>query len=188
MLISTFHWWLAWLLFWASATAPGDARFVNCRIWFFRNTACEAGEHRQGRWFEARDSGISQDNMKTLLIERERPGGQSLASRLIPPLFKLFLADIDGNGSDDLIAGVERKIRGRTWKRVYVYEARRPDFPPLWLGSRLSFVLDDFSVVTIRGKPGLRARERRFGRRIESDYLWYTFGFRTISAREDPKP
>ena len=208
MVISTLHWWLSWLLFWASAIPSEDGGFVNRRIWYFPKTGCTTdgggwtapSEHSRptsrllrvgsahGRWFEAVDSGASKDSLKVLLIEREQPGGMPLARRLTPPLFKLFLADIDGNGADDLIAGVERTIRGRAWKRVYVYEARRPDFPPLWLGSRLSFVLDDFSVVTVRGRPGLRAAERRYGRRVTSEYLWYTFGFRTVSSREDPTP
>lgn len=188
MVISTLHWWLVWLLFWASAMPSEDGDFVNRRVWYFPSTACITGSFPHGRWFEAVDSGISKNSLNVLLIERARPGGTPLARRLTPPLFKLFLADIDGNGMDDLIAGVERTIRGRIWKRVYVYESRPPDFPPLWLGSRLSFVLDDFSVVTVRDRPGLRAVERQYGRRVTSEYLWYTFGFRSVSSREDPTP
>lgn len=131
---------------------------------------------------------MKSDSLKTLLIEREWPGGKPVGRRFVPPLFKLYLADIDGNGSEDLIAGVERTIRGRVWRRVYVYQSRRPDFPPLWLGSRLSFVLEDFSLTKVRGRLALRAVERHFGKRVSSDYLWYTFGFRTVSSREDPEP
>ncbi|HOT27985.1 MAG TPA: hypothetical protein PLU72_07330 [Candidatus Ozemobacteraceae bacterium] len=188
MVISTLHWWLAWLLFWAAAIPSEDGGFVNRRVWYFPKTFGTSGASPHGRWFEAVDSGVSNDSLNVLLIERARPGGTPLAGRLTPPLFKLLLADIDGNGTDDLIAGVERTIRGRVWKRVYVYESRHPDFPPLWLGSRLSFVLDDFNVVSVRGRPGLRAVERRYGRKVTSEYLWYTFGFRTVSSREDPTP
>lgn len=188
MLISTFHWWLAVLLFWTSAMPSDGGNFANRRVWYFPNTSFKPDDHPHGRWFEAIDSGLAKDGLKNVLIEREHPFGKPLARRLTPPVFKLFLVDIDRNGTDDLIAGVERTIRGRKWKRVYVYESRHPDFPPLWLGSRLSFVLDDFSIVTVRGRPGLRAAERHFGRKVTSEYLWYTFGFRTVSSREDHAP
>ncbi|HNW33758.1 MAG TPA: hypothetical protein PKM25_02420 [Candidatus Ozemobacteraceae bacterium] len=180
------QWWLVWWLFWATNVPHDEGVFAARQVWFFRDAVCEPRQTAvPGRWFEIRASGIENDSLKTLLIERSGPAGIPLGRRLIPRVFKLYLADIDGNGTDDLIAGVERTIRGRTWKRVYVYQARRPDFPPLWLGSRLSYVLDDFCVTHIRGRPGLHATEKHFGRSVSSAYLWYHFGFRTVSSRED---
>jgi len=186
-MIFTFHWWLLWWLFWATGVPREEGIFAARQVWFFRDAVREPGQASgSGRWFEIRASGSGNDSLQSLLVERTGPAGIPIGRRLIPRVFRLYLADIDGNGSDELIAGVERTIRGRLWRRVYVYQARRPDFPPLWLGSRLSFVLKDFRITRIRGRTGLRAVETQFGKTVSSEYLWYHFGFRTVSSREHP--
>lgn len=176
----TIFWLLAWWQFWATSAPRAEGVFVRRQIWFFPDEG--------GRWFEARAGIPHRNDAATLLLERTGPSGRPIGRRFIPPLFRLHFADIDGDGSGDLVAGIERRIRGRVWRRVYVYRAKRPDFPPLWLGSRLSFVLRDFELVRISGRAGLRAKELRFGKPVVSRYLWYTFGFRSVSAREDLQP
>jgi len=179
-LIEAIFWMLAWWQLWATSAPWDEGAFVRRQVWYFPDEG--------GRWFEARTGLPHRNDAATLLLERTGPSGRPIGRRLLPPLFRLHLADIDADGSCELIAGIERTIRKKTWRRVYVYRARRPDFPPLWLGSRLSFVLRDFTVTPVRGRTGLRASELRFGRPVVSTYLWYTFGFRTVSAREDHRP
>ena len=95
--------------------------------------------------------------------------------RLPYPVYQYQTGDIDGDGRTDAIVGVVKATRFYPQKarRIYIFKEVNGKVRPLWLGSKLAGVLEDF-----RYKDGkIRALEKAGdGLYVVSDYKWGGFG------------
>ena len=95
--------------------------------------------------------------------------------RLHYPVYRFCTGDVDGNGVEDAMVGVINstrfyKMRGR---RLFIFNNKRGRVRPLWLGSRLGGILQDFRFVDGR----IRSLETTLdGFYVVAEYVWQGFG------------
>ena len=95
--------------------------------------------------------------------------------RLPYPVYQYQTGDVDGDGSIDAIVGVIKATRFYPQKarRIFIFKQVHGKARPLWLGSKLGGILEDFRYVD--GK--IRALEQNGqGQYVVSDYKWGGFG------------
>ena len=95
--------------------------------------------------------------------------------RLPYPVYQYQTGDVDGDGSIDAIVGVIKATRFYPQKarRIFIFKQVNGKARPLWLGSKLGGILEDFRYVD--GK--IRALEQNGqGQYVVSDYKWGGFG------------
>ena len=101
--------------------------------------------------------------------------------RLPYPVYQFQTGDIDGDGQEDAMVGVIKPTRfypeqGRRlfiFKQVHPTSNERKKVRPLWLGSKLGGILEDFRFVD--GK--IRALETTTDSLyVVADYHWAGFG------------
>ena len=95
--------------------------------------------------------------------------------RLPYPVYQYQTGDVDGDGREDAIVGVIKATRFYPEKarRIYIFKLVNGKARPLWLGSKLAGVLEDFRYID--GK--IRAMEEAGdGQYVVSDYKWGGFG------------
>jgi hypothetical protein len=118
----------------------------------------------------------------------ERSGKVIWRQKRLNP-WKLRLADVDGDGRQEIVLGVWKKSPKDPVmaKRVFVYGWNGKRMMPKWLGSRLSRRFVDFDVLQMDGDgvPELIALEVAPGkpRRI-GVYRWRSFGFDWVRAEK----
>ncbi|MBF0409135.1 MAG: hypothetical protein HQM10_17435 [Candidatus Riflebacteria bacterium] len=175
------HFWscAAWLLF-SFFPINGEMEFCPRRCYFFNDAL-------NWRLFEVHENKERIEKYRSILLERDLNSSRTLSVTMLRPVYKLFFADIDRDGRPEIIAGIERAINGRRYRRVYVYSTQNGLIKAKWLGSRLSFVMEDFHVEYRKKLAVIVAREKKFGKLHEGVYVWYHFGFRTISLKEVTK-
>jgi len=105
-------------------------------------------------------------------------------SRELPELqpWKIWLADVDGDGRRELALGVYKAARFDPVprKRLFIYDWPGHDLVPRWLGSRLAFPFDDFAFVDCPGGDGsalFAAESEPGGGHRLMRYQWNGFGF-----------
>lgn len=103
------------------------------------------------------------------------------------PIWHLEIGDVNGDGRDEIIAGLwqRSKLDPNVARRVYVYgvDAKRRSFVPLWRGSALSRPFRDIRLVKCGTKCDLAAIESQHNYpecEWISLYKWDEFGFRRI--------
>lgn len=98
------------------------------------------------------------------------------------------LADVDGDGKLELL--MQWAPPGTDRRRLHVYSAGPSGIVPRWRGSRMSGVLRDFSVPTMRRAGGdpVVTLEHLDGKLSLLMYVWDGFGFAADCTRplEDP--
>lgn len=104
--------------------------------------------------------------------------------------WKLVIADVDGDGKNEVIAGVWKKSPKDPVmaKRVFVYTWNGKRLMPKWLGSRLSRRFIDFTFNDINrdGWDELLALENApGGRHRVAAYRWRVFGFDWLGCSDD---
>ena len=91
--------------------------------------------------------------------------------RLPYPVYQYQTGDVDGDGSIDAIVGVIKATRFYPQKarRIFIFKQVNGKARPLWLGSKLGGILEDFRYVD--GK--IRALEQNGqGQYVVSEYKW----------------
>ena len=95
--------------------------------------------------------------------------------RLPYPVYQYQTGDVDGDGKTDAIVGVIKGTRFYPEKarRIFIFKQVNGKARPLWLGSKLGGILENFRYVN--GK--IRAIEKTCnGQYVVSDYKWGGFG------------
>ena len=95
--------------------------------------------------------------------------------RLPYPVYQYQTGDVDGDGIIDAIVGVIKSTRFYPEKahRIFIFKQVNGKARPLWLGSKLGGILEDFHYID--GK--IRALERTDDNQyVVSDYKWGGFG------------
>ena len=97
--------------------------------------------------------------------------------RLPYPVYQFQTGDIDGDGSEDAMVGVIKPTRffPESGKRLFIFKQVNGKARPLWMGSKLGGILEDF-----RYNDGMiRALERTTDSLyVVSDYKWEGFGMK----------
>ncbi len=91
------------------------------------------------------------------------------------PVYRFCTGDVDGDGSTDAMVGVIKSTRYYREKerRLFIFKNYQGLVRPLWLGSKLGGILEDFRYTD--GK--IRSLERtNDGRYVVAEYRWAHFG------------
>ena len=95
--------------------------------------------------------------------------------RLPYPVYQYQTGDVDGDGRQDAIIGVVKGTRfyPEKGRRIFIFKLVNGKARPMWLGSKLGGILEDFRFID--GK--VRALESADnGLYAVSDYRWGGFG------------
>ncbi len=95
------------------------------------------------------------------------------------PIFHFECADINADGSEDIIVGVIKPARfdSISRKRIFIFKLIDGFIRPLWLGSRVSKPLEYFKVVHSDSINMIRTIElEENGKYLVADYKWQVFG------------
>jgi hypothetical protein len=93
------------------------------------------------------------------------------------PVYQYQTGDVDGDGHIDAIVGVIKSTRFYPEKarRIFIFKEINKKARPMWLGSKLGGILEDFRFVN--GK--IRALESTTDSLYAvSDYVWGGFGMK----------
>ena len=95
--------------------------------------------------------------------------------RLPYPVYQYQTGDVDGDGRTDAIVGVIKSTRFYPEKarRIFIFKNVNGKARPLWLGSKLGGLLEDFRFVDGKIRAIEKAGE---GKYVVADYRWGGFG------------
>ena len=91
------------------------------------------------------------------------------------PVYQFCTGDVDGDGSTDAMVGVVKSTRyyPEKGRRVFIFKNYQGKVRPLWMGSKLGGILEDFRFAG----GSIRALERTTdGRYVVAEYRWAHFG------------
>ena len=114
-------------------------------------------------------------------------GSKSDEWRLAHPVYQFQTGDVDGDGSEDAMVGVIKKTRYYPMgRRLFIFKqidgSARKLVRPMWLGSKLGGILEDFRFVEPAESDSMgriRALESTTDSLyVVSDYKWSGFGMK----------
>lgn len=126
---------------------------------------------RAQRFFLQRQS----DSLSWLCLEQE---GAVSRWKLPYPVYRLQTGDVNGDGVDEAMVGVVKATRyyplGR---RLFVFKNVRGKVRPMWMGSKLGGILEDFRFIS----GCVRSLETTTdGLYVVAEYAWGDFGLRFV--------
>lgn len=92
------------------------------------------------------------------------------------PVYQLQTGDVDGDGNIDALVGVVKPTRffPEPARRLFVFKNHHGHIRPMWMGSKLGGILEDFRWTG----DALRSLERTTDNRFfVCEYTWNGFGF-----------
>ena len=143
------RWWVMAVSCWLSASAFGQSK---------------------------ENSGFSLEQKNDTLSELTLRTDSTYDQWTLPyPVYRFCTGDVDGNGSIDAMVGVIKKTRYFRTKgrRLFIFKNYHGLVRPLWLGSKLGGILEDFRFTD--GK--IRSLESTTdGKYVVAEYRWAHFG------------
>ena len=116
------------------------------------------------------------DSLSTLIIHTDSTHSEW---PLPYPVYRFCTGDVDGDGSEDTLVGVVKATRfhPEIGKRIFIFKNYHGKVRPLWLGSKLGGILEDFHFAN----GILTALERTTDYKyVVSDYKWHHFGMHFV--------
>lgn len=104
--------------------------------------------------------------------------------RLPYPVYRFCTGDVDGDGTTDALVGVIKNTRFHREKgrRIFIFKQVDGKPRPLWMGSKLGGILQDFRYLppadsTLTRKGTIRSLETTTDHRyVVAEYQWEGFG------------
>lgn len=99
------------------------------------------------------------------------------------PVFHFECAEINNDGTEDILVGVIKTTRFDPIKRkrIFIFKLMDGYIRPLWLGSRVSTPLEDFKVVQDNSVNYIRTIQlEKNGNFLVADYEWKAFGINFV--------
>jgi len=95
--------------------------------------------------------------------------------RLPYPVYQFQMGDVDGNGSQDAMVGVIKNTRfhREIGRRLFIFKQVNGHVRPLWLGSKLGGILQDFRYVDGRIRSMETTTDSLY---VVAEYRWSGFG------------
>jgi len=92
------------------------------------------------------------------------------------PVYRFCTGDVDRDGSEDALVGVIKKTRfhRETARRIFIFKQIDGKARPLWLGSKLGGILQDFRYTENGIVRSLETTSD--GRYVVAEYRWEGFG------------
>ena len=123
---------------------------------------------------------ICTDSFSISSFTAKEENGKPISTwKLNYPVFRFLSADVDGDGTKDILVGVIKPTRfdSVSRKRIFIFKLLDGHIRPLWLGSRVSRPLQDFNTIPIGGVAVIRTIElEQNGKYLVAEYKWQGFG------------
>jgi hypothetical protein len=98
-------------------------------------------------------------------------------------VYRMEYKDINNDGVNEIVIGVIKKTRfdPNYRKRIFIFKHYENQIRPMWLGTRLSRPLSDFTILQAKDTTFLLALEQGKNSNLcLSKYKWNKFGFEFI--------
>ncbi len=95
--------------------------------------------------------------------------------RLPYPVYRFCTGDVNGDGSEDALVGVVKSTRYYPEKarRLFIFRQVHGKVRPLWMGSKLGGILQDFKYVNGIVRSLETTTDERY---VVAEYRWNDFG------------
>lgn len=111
-------------------------------------------------------------------------GGKRWTSRIYA-MWKADVADLDGDGIDELVLGIWSRVTRHNEpspsRAIWVLRWDSGQLLSVWRGSAMSRPLVDFEIQRIEGIAHLKTMEVADNTHFSTLYTWTGFGFRVLS-------
>lgn len=95
--------------------------------------------------------------------------------RLPYPVYRFETGDVDGDGQEDAVVGVIKPTRfyPEQGRRLFIFKQVNRKVRPMWLGSKLGGILEDFRFIDGRIRALESTTDSLY---VLTDYRWAGFG------------